>query len=151
MVSLPVREQSEPLEEGDRLLVWTTTPWTLISNAAVAVGPQIEYARARPSGSEEVFVLAEPLVVKVLGEGAEVLARFPGSALAGAAYEPPFDYVTDRTTLTTPAGPRQVPMRWYGEYLWRADWPGDVPAGTPYRVCATDAAGLSACSPARQP
>ena len=94
-VSLPVREPSAPLEPGDRLLVWTTTPWTLISNAAVAVGPQIEYARARPAGSEDVFVLALPLVEKVLGEGAEVVARFPGSALAGAAYEPPFDYITD--------------------------------------------------------
>src|ERR1700752_1359040 len=94
-VRLPVRERPAPLQPGDCLLVWTTTPWTLISNAAVAVGPQIEYARARPSGSEEVFVLAGPLVEKVLGEGAEVLARFPGSALAGAAYEPPFHYVTD--------------------------------------------------------
>jgi hypothetical protein len=41
---------------------------------------------------------------------------------------------------------REAPMRWYGEYLWRADWPGDVPRGTPYRVCATDAAGNAACA-----
>ena len=34
-----------PVEVGDSLLVWTTTPWTLISNAAVAVGPEIEYVR----------------------------------------------------------------------------------------------------------
>ncbi len=94
-VSLPVREPSSPLEPGDRLLVWTTTPWTLISNAAVAVGARIEYARVRPAGSEDVFVVALALVEKVLGEGAEVLARFPGSALAGAAYEPPFDYITE--------------------------------------------------------
>ena len=40
-----------PLEPGDALLVWTTTPWTLITNAAVAVGPEIEYVRARPAGS----------------------------------------------------------------------------------------------------
>ena len=40
------------LQEGDTLLVWTTTPWTLISNAAVAVGPDIEYVRARPAGLE---------------------------------------------------------------------------------------------------
>ena len=37
-------------------------------------------------------------------------------------------------------------MRWYGEYLWRADWPADIPAGTAYRVCATDAAGNRACA-----
>jgi hypothetical protein len=46
---------------------------------------------------------------------------------------------------TTPAGPREAPMRWYGEYLWRADWPADLNRATPYRVCATDAAGNAAC------
>ena len=47
-VRLPVTEARRgPLEPGDNLLVWTTTPWTLISNAAVAAGPEIEYVRAR--------------------------------------------------------------------------------------------------------
>jgi isoleucyl-tRNA synthetase len=82
-----------PLREGDALLVWTTTPWTLISNAAVAVGPQIEYVRAQVEG--EVLIVASDLVEKVLGEEAEILAHFPGSALAGAAYEPPFPYISD--------------------------------------------------------
>ncbi len=110
-VRLPVKAVPEgsPLEPGDQLLVWTTTPWTLISNAAVAVGPEIEYVRARvratdPAAAEakpsmgaegDVLVVAAPLVQRVLGEGAEVLDRFPGSALAGTAYEPPFDYITD--------------------------------------------------------
>jgi isoleucyl-tRNA synthetase len=84
---------SSVLEEGDQLLVWTTTPWTLISNAAVAVGPDIDYVRARLG--EEVFVLAADLVERVLGEGAEVLAHFPGSALADTAYEPPFSFIDD--------------------------------------------------------
>ncbi|HUU36250.1 MAG TPA: VCBS repeat-containing protein [Vicinamibacterales bacterium] len=44
------------------------------------------------------------------------------------------------------AAPRAVPMRWYGEYLWVAAWPKDVPAASTYRVCATDAAGNSACA-----
>jgi isoleucyl-tRNA synthetase len=117
-VKLPVRavppsdERPESaLREGDNLLVWTTTPWTLISNAAVAVGPDIEYARVRPAGSDEVLVVAVPLVERVFGEaggdpaapgreaeeaaGYEVLARFPGSVLAGASYEPPFPYISD--------------------------------------------------------
>jgi hypothetical protein len=47
---------------------------------------------------------------------------------------------------TTPQGPRELPMQWYGEYLWRATWPADVPATTSYRVCATDAAGNAACA-----
>ena len=48
-------------------------------------------------------------------------------------------------TWKTPTGPRDVPMRWYGEYLWAADWPADVDPATPYQVCATDAAGNTAC------
>jgi isoleucyl-tRNA synthetase len=99
-VKLPIRQPApsdripeSPLEAGDQLLVWTTTPWTLISNAAVAAGSEIEYVRARLGG--EVFVLARERVEHVLGEGAEVLAHFPGEALAGTAYEPPFDYITD--------------------------------------------------------
>ncbi len=76
--------------EGD-LLVWTTTPWTLVSNAAVAVDPDLTYVRARHDGT--TFVLAEALVERVLGEGAEVVDRFAGRELLGARYEPPFDFI----------------------------------------------------------
>jgi isoleucyl-tRNA synthetase len=99
-VKLPIRKPSpsdqipeSPLEPGDQLLVWTTTPWTLISNAAVAAGPEIEYVRAGLDG--EVFVLARDRVEHALGEAAEVLANFPGEAIAGTSYQPPFDYITD--------------------------------------------------------
>jgi isoleucyl-tRNA synthetase len=99
-VKLPIREPApsdqipeSPLEPGDQLLVWTTTPWTLISNAAVAAGEEIEYVRVR-LGSD-VLVLAKERVEHALGEDAEILAHFPGEALAGTSYEPPFDYVTD--------------------------------------------------------
>ncbi len=47
---------------------------------------------------------------------------------------------------TTPTGRREASMRWYGEYLWRADWPSDIARSASYRVCATDAAGNSGCS-----
>jgi isoleucyl-tRNA synthetase len=96
-VKLPVVDPPAggALEPGDVLVVWTTTPWTLISNAAVAVGPEIEYARVRPDGSDEILVVASSLCEKVLGEDAEVLKRFPGSRFAGTAYSPPFDYITD--------------------------------------------------------
>jgi isoleucyl-tRNA synthetase len=87
-----------PLEPGDALLVWTTTPWTLITNAAVAANAEITYVRARPAGAGdggEVLVLAKDLVERVLGEGAEVLNEFSGATLAGVAYEPPFTYISD--------------------------------------------------------
>ena len=79
------------IEAGDNLLVWTTTPWTLISHAAVAVGPEIEYVRARLG--EETVIVARPLVERVLGEDAEVLAHLPGAALEGVRYEAPFDFI----------------------------------------------------------
>jgi isoleucyl-tRNA synthetase len=81
------------VQQGDNLLVWTTTPWTLISHAAVAVGAEIEYVRAKPAGSDEVVVVARPLADHVLGEGWTELASFPGSALEGTRYDAPFDYI----------------------------------------------------------
>jgi isoleucyl-tRNA synthetase len=74
-------------ESGESLLVWTTTPWTLPGNVAVAVAPEVTYVRARTG--DETVILAEPLVEKVLGEEAEVLDRFPGSDLVGRAYRGP--------------------------------------------------------------
>lgn len=44
------------------------------------------------------------------------------------------------------AGKREAPMRWYGENLWRAEWPANVDRAASYRVCAADAAGNTACS-----
>jgi isoleucyl-tRNA synthetase len=91
-VRLPVTEAHGPAQPGDALLVWTTTPWTLVSNAAVAVDPELIYVRAR--GFEGgVAILAEALVERVLGAAAEVLERFPGSALVGTHYEPPFPFI----------------------------------------------------------
>jgi isoleucyl-tRNA synthetase len=97
-VRLPVAEDGGPLQRGDELLVWTTTPWTLVSNAAVAVDPELTYVRAKAGPLERPVVLAEALVERVLGsaddgDGVQVLARFPGAALDGVRYEPPFPYI----------------------------------------------------------
>jgi isoleucyl-tRNA synthetase len=82
--------------DGDRLLVWTTTPWTLPGNVALAVSPSATYARVRVG--EERYVLAADRVEAVLGEGAEVLETLGGGELV-ARYEsyagPIFD-ATDR-------------------------------------------------------
>jgi isoleucyl-tRNA synthetase len=94
-VRLPVtrpRGVRSPAQAGDELLVWTTTPWTLVSNAAVAVHPELTYVRARYDGGRTAIVASE-LVEKVLGEGAEVLENFSGAALVGTAYEPPFGFI----------------------------------------------------------
>jgi isoleucyl-tRNA synthetase len=82
---------SGPLQAlGAALLVWTTTPWTLVSNTAVAVHPTVTYVVARTAN--EVLVVAEPLAAAVLGEYEE-LERFPGSALEHTTYSRPFDWV----------------------------------------------------------
>ncbi|MEX2420509.1 MAG: class I tRNA ligase family protein, partial [Actinomycetota bacterium] len=95
-VKLPVTSlpAEGPVQVGDNLLVWTTTPWTLISNAAVAAGPAIEYVRVRAEDGE-VYVVASARMTEALGENVEFLGRFHGSDLVGVRYEPPFDYVTD--------------------------------------------------------
>jgi isoleucyl-tRNA synthetase len=74
-------DRKSSLRAGDSLLIWTTTPWTLPGNVAVAVGPDIEYVRAKVG--EETLIVAEALVGRVLGEDAEILDRFPGRELIG--------------------------------------------------------------------
>ena len=76
-----------PLAGAEWLVVWTTTPWTLLSNTGVAVNPDLVYAVV------DGLVVAEDLVDDVLGEGAKarITARLPGSALVGVHYERPFD------------------------------------------------------------
>src|SRR5207344_3053794 len=80
----------------ESFLAWTTTPWTLPSNFALAVHPDREYVRARvPVGAsadgrhEIVWVVAERAQA-VLPKEAEILERRPGSALVGKSYEPLF-------------------------------------------------------------
>lgn len=83
-----------PLEEDPEtsLLIWTTTPWTLVSNTAVVARPEIEYATVRANG--EKLILARDLLDRVLGEDDyEVLETHTGEELAGKKYRRPFDYL----------------------------------------------------------
>ncbi len=73
------------------LAVWTTTPWTLVSNVACAVNPEIDYALAASRG--ERFVLARDLVEAVLGSKARVERVISGRELLGLEYEPPYRFV----------------------------------------------------------
>ncbi|MBV9465611.1 MAG: isoleucine--tRNA ligase, partial [Solirubrobacterales bacterium] len=91
-VRLPVTSPKGPARLGDELLVWTTTPWTLVSNAAVAVDPELIYVRARTEGGP-VGILAEELLERVLGTEAELIERFPGNELVGVGYQPPFEFI----------------------------------------------------------
>ena len=73
------------------LAVWTTTPWTLISNVAAAVHPDVGYALVESRG--ERFVLARDLVEKVLGKKAVVERELRGAELLGLEYEAPYAFL----------------------------------------------------------
>jgi len=75
------------------LLVWTTTPWTLPANVALAVAPEAPYVEALFRG--ERLVLAKPRLRDVLGEEAQVLREFPGRELLGRRYLPLYPLAGD--------------------------------------------------------
>src|SRR5262249_60852017 len=77
-----------PLRAGADLLVWPPTPWTLVSNTAVAVHPDESYVVARRADASPV-VVAEQLMPRGLGDGWHVAARLRGADLAGATDRPP--------------------------------------------------------------
>ncbi len=71
------------------VLAWTTTPWTLPGNVALAVGKEIVYVLVKKEN--EKYILAKDLAEKVLGGGYEIEKEMKGSELVGMAYEPLFD------------------------------------------------------------
>lgn len=86
-VAFPLRRDG-----GECLLVWTTTPWTLPSNLAVAVGPDIDYAIMETDGRRYVLSAnALPRYEKQF-EGAAQVGAMKGAELVGSAYDPPFAY-----------------------------------------------------------
>ncbi|HQN43484.1 MAG TPA: class I tRNA ligase family protein, partial [Anaerolineaceae bacterium] len=92
-VRLPLVDQP-----GVSLLVWTTTPWTLPANVAVAAHPDIEYVmveREMPEGGTERLILAEALLTKVFDqpEKLRIVERFKGKHLKGKQYRPLFTFL----------------------------------------------------------
>ncbi len=149
------------LETGELLLVWTTTPWTLPSNQAAAVGPEIEYVRVCPGDDSalkgEVVILAAARLASYERElgpvgdpaegGARVLVdkkgrdRFPGSELVGLRYTPPFGYFAGQE-----GNHRVLP----GEFVTTEDGTGVVhlaPAFGEDDMVACEAAGITPVVP----
>jgi isoleucyl-tRNA synthetase len=103
-------------ESGAALLVWTTTPWTLVSNMAVAAHPDVTYVVA--TDGNERLVVAEPLLEKALGEGWEPTGeRFTGAEMERWTYQRPFEllpidgeahFVVNATYVTTEDGTGMV-------------------------------------------
>lgn len=84
-------------DSSTSLLVWTTTPWTLPSNVAVAAHPDVDYVKVEhdlPEGGKEYLILAEPLLEMVFGDDpVKVVDHFKGRSLKGTRYHPLFTFL----------------------------------------------------------
>lgn len=89
-VSFRVVKGKAHIPVGTSLVAWTTTPWTLPGNVALAVNPKVSYALVKKDGKN--FVVAKERVSQVFGENAEVVERFVGRELVGLTYEPLFRF-----------------------------------------------------------
>ncbi|XP_063267504.1 isoleucine--tRNA ligase, cytoplasmic [Prinia subflava] len=87
---------SFPLEEDPSvsLVAWTTTPWTLPSNLALCVNPELQYVKLRDKATGNVYILMESRLVALYKSDSEyqILDRFPGIVLKGKKYKPLFEY-----------------------------------------------------------
>ena len=108
----------EPLQQGaerpELVLIWTTTPWTLPSNLAIAVGPDVEYVTVHvdedldsPVAGQDVVIAKDLLgsYARELGEDPQVLATCAGADLVGRRYHPIFDYFDDAAHRAEGAAP----------------------------------------------
>ncbi|QWF76993.1 isoleucine--tRNA ligase [Amycolatopsis sp. CA-230715] len=131
--------------DGTYLLIWTTTPWTLPSNLATAVHPEVDYVVVRSEAQgDKRFLLAEARVAayaKELGEEPEVVARYRGAELLGTRYAPPFPYFV---------GTENAHRVLAADYVTTEDGTGVVhiaPAYGEEDKVVTDAAGITPVTP----
>lgn len=95
-VGFQIAAGDESALAGAHLLVWTTTPWTLPSNQAVAVNPEVSYVLVEANGARYVLAQARlAAYARELGEEPDVLATYVGRDLLGLRYLPPFPYFMD--------------------------------------------------------
>ena len=141
-VALPLVAPGTGLD-GVRALIWTTTPWTLPSNLAAAVNPDVDYVVVAGVDGQR-YLLAEALVAgyaRELGEAPPVLSRHRGADLVGTRYTPPFDFFTGRTNAHRILA---------ADYVTTQDGTGVVhiaPAFGEEDKVVTDAAGIEVVNP----
>ena len=102
------RERQDPsvtvrfkLETGEWLLAWTTTPWTLPSNLACAVGADISYVVVAKDGERYILARDRQAAYERELEGAAVVGTLTGAELAGRRYEPLLPYLADQERFGT--------------------------------------------------
>lgn len=124
-------------EPGTFVLAWTTTPWTLIGNVALAVGKDINYVKVKPdqkwylekdlknivSDKNELYIIAKELLDEIFVGPYDVVAEFKGSDLIGKKYKPLFDYYSKDEKLEN----RQNGWKIYaGDFVTTEDGTGVV-------------------------
>ncbi|MEQ0561163.1 isoleucine--tRNA ligase [Amycolatopsis sp. NEAU-NG30] len=128
--------------DGAYLLIWTTTPWTLPSNLAAAVHPDVQYVVVEHDGKR--FLLAEARVAayaRELGEEPAVVAHYTGAQLLGTRYAPPFPYFV---------GTENAHQVLAADYVTTDDGTGIVHIAPAYGAddkLVTDAAGITPVTP----
>ncbi|WP_369200859.1 isoleucine--tRNA ligase [Streptomyces sp. PU-14G] len=141
-VTLPLT--SGPLAGEASLMVWTTTPWTLVSNLAVATHPDVTYVVA--SNGTDKIVVAEPLLTSALGEDWHITGqRYTGREMNGWHYQRPFElvdipdahFVVNDTYVTTEDGTGMVHLAPFGEDDFRVARANGIEPVVPVRADGT--------------
>jgi isoleucyl-tRNA synthetase len=132
--------------DGAYFLIWTTTPWTLPSNQAVAVNPEVEYVAVQaPDGRRYVLAKARlGAYAREFGEQPDILGTYTGQDLLGMRYLPPFPYFMDEDNLRNSF--RVLP----GEFVSTEDGTGLVHMSPAYGeddMATTQVAGIVAVTP----
>ena len=93
-VKCKVTQGNGVVQAGDYILTWTTTPWTLPGNVALAVGEKFTYARVKFNG--EIIIAAKELLNSIFDGEFEILSECKGKQLVGVGYEPLFSGAVER-------------------------------------------------------
>jgi isoleucyl-tRNA synthetase len=85
------------MAEDVYFLAWTTTPWTIISNMALAVNPELDYAKIKLSEGDrtEYYIMAKGCIDEVIDHDYEIVEEYKGEDLIGWTYDPVFDYALE--------------------------------------------------------
>ncbi len=114
-------EGDNNIEVDDKtfVLAWTTTPWTLIGNVALAVGEEIDYVLVERTedGIDENLILAKSVFEGMVDAAYKIISEFKGSAIFGLEYEPLYDYYSKDEKLAS----RENGWKIYGADFVRTD------------------------------
>ena len=146
---------ADPVLDGVSALIWTTTPWTVPSNLAAAVNPDVDYVVVQTdpeAPTQGRFLLAAARVAayaRELGEEPTVLATYTGADLVGTRYVPPFDFFVATDDGPGLGGPNAHQIL-AADYVTTEDGTGVVhiaPAFGEEDKAVTDAAGIEVVNP----